>query len=86
MDHGRCVFTANGEIQAQQIRAFLEAEGIPSQSRGESLRNTHGLTLDGLGRVEIIVAELDEARARALLASAEAGDFRLDDDAPVSSS
>ena len=86
MDHGRCVFTANGEIHAQQIRAFLEAAGIPSQSRGESLRNTHGLTLDGLGRVEIIVADVNEARARALLASAEAGDFRLDDDAPVSSS
>jgi hypothetical protein len=81
MDHGRCVFTANGEIQAQQIRAFLDAAGIPSQSRGESLRNTHGLTLDGLGRVEIIVADLDEVRARALLAAAEAGDFRLDDDA-----
>jgi hypothetical protein len=85
MDHGRCIFTANGEIHAQQIRAFLEAAGIPSQSRGESLRNTHGLTLDGLGRVEIIVADSDEGPARALLASAEAGDFRLDDDAPVSS-
>jgi hypothetical protein len=84
MDPGRCVFTANGEIQAHQIRAFLEVAGIPSQLRGESLRNTHGLTLDGLGRVEIIVADLDEVRARALLASAEAGDFRLDDDAPSS--
>jgi hypothetical protein len=81
MDHGRCVFTANGEIQAQQIRSFLEAAGIPSQGCGESLRNTHGLTLDGLGRVEIIVAEGDEGPARALLASADAGDFRLDDDA-----
>ena len=86
MDSGRCVFIANGEIQAQQVRAFLEAAGIPSQSRGESLRKTHGLTLDGLGRVEVIVADLDEARARALLASAEAGDFRLDDDAPIPSS
>ena len=80
MDHARCVFTANGELQAHQIRAFLEAAGIASQFRGESLRNTHGLTLDGLGGVEIIVADLDEARACELLASAEAGDFRLDDD------
>jgi hypothetical protein len=31
------------------------------------------------------VADRDEARARALLASAQAGDFRLDDDAPVDS-
>jgi hypothetical protein len=80
MDQARCVFTANGDLQAHQIRAFLEAAGIPSQLRGESLRNTHGLTLDGLGRVEIVVSDLDEVRARALLASAEAGDFRLDDD------
>lgn len=84
--HGRCVFVANGEIQAQQVRAFLEAVGIASDLRGESLRKTHGLTLDGLGMVEIFVAEADEDQARALLASAEAGEFRLDDDAMPESS
>ena len=86
MDHGRSVFTVNGEIQAQQVRAFLEAAGIASELRGESLRNTHGLTLDGLGMVEIVVRDVDETRARALLASAEGGEFRLDDDAQVGSS
>ena len=80
MDHGRCVFTANGEIQAQQVRAFLEAAGISSELRGESLRNTHGLTLDGLGTVRDTRVDVDDARARALLASAEEGEFRLDDD------
>ena len=80
----RCVFTANGEIQAQQIQAFLEAAGIQSVLRGESLRKTHGLTLDGLGSVEILVDDSDEASARELLASAEAGQFRLkDEDAPT---
>jgi hypothetical protein len=86
MDYGRRIFTANGEIQAQQVRTFLDAAGIPSELRGESLRNTHGLTLDGLGMVEILVSEGDEARARALLASAEDGEFRLDDDAEVGTS
>jgi hypothetical protein len=86
MDNPRGVFTASGEIQAQQVRAFLEAAGISSELRGESLRNTHGLTLDGLGMVEILVSESDDARARALLASAEGGEFRLDDDAEVGSS
>jgi hypothetical protein len=84
--HERCVFVANGELQAEQIRQFLESAGILSISRGESLRKTHGLTLDGLGRVEILVAEADEERARTLLASADAGEFRLGDDAPVESS
>jgi hypothetical protein len=81
MDDRRSVFTASGEIQAQQVRAFLEAAGISSELRGESLRNTHGLTLDGLGMVEIVVTDADEDRARALLAAAEAGELRLDDDA-----
>ena len=83
MNQGHTVFVSNGEMQAQQVRAFLEAAGITSEFRGESLRNTHGLTLDGLGRVEILVAYADEERARALLASAEDGRFRLEDDAEV---
>jgi len=84
--HQRTVFIANGEMHAQQVRAFLEAAGISSALRGESLRNTHGLTLDGLGMVKIVVAADDEDRARALLASAEAGEFRLDDDPQTGSS
>ena len=74
---------ASGEIQAQQVRAFLESAGIDSELRGESLRNTHGLTLDGLGKVAIVVQGADEERARELLASAETGQFRLADDADV---
>ena len=71
------VFVANGEIHAQQIRAFLESAGIPTAVRGESVRHTHGLTLDGLGAVEILVAETDVDQARSLLDAAEAGKFRL---------
>jgi hypothetical protein len=76
----RRVFVASGETQAQQVRAFLEAAGISTVERGESLRNTHGLTLDGLGAVEILVADRDADRARSLLDAAEAGTFRLADD------
>ena len=76
----QCVFVASGAMHAQQVRTFLEAAGISAVERGESLRNTHGLTLDGLGAVEILVADGDAARARALLDSAEAGTFRLGDD------
>ena len=83
MQDETCVFTASGEIQAQQIQSFLEAAGISSELRGESLRKTHGLTIDGLGRVEVVVSRDDEHRARELLASAERGLFRLDEDAEV---
>ena len=74
------VFIANGEVHAQQVRAFLEAAGISTVERGEALRNTHGLTLDGLGTVEIFVAAGDAEEARTLLKSAEAGAFRLGED------
>jgi hypothetical protein len=77
------VFTASGEIQAQQIQGFLAAAGIASELRGESLRKTHGLTIDGLGMVQVVVSNADEEQARALLASAEHGTFRLTDDAQV---
>jgi len=80
MTQKTCVFVANGEIHAQQVRAFLEAGGIPVEMRGEALRNTHGLTLDGLGTVEILVAPEDAAAARSLIAAAEAGELRLPDD------
>jgi len=81
----RRVFVANGEVHAQQIRAFLEAAGVATVERGESLRNTHGLTLDGLGAVEIFVPAEHADEARALLSSADAGRFRVDnvDDAPA---
>jgi hypothetical protein len=70
-------------IHADRVRAFLEAAGIATVVRGESLRQTHGLTLDGLGEVEILVAATDVERARSLLDEVEAGRLRLGDDADV---
>jgi len=75
-----CVFVANGQLLAEQVRSFLQASGVGCILRGESLSKTHGLTLDGLGRVELLVAEADAVRARELLASAESGEFRIAED------
>jgi hypothetical protein len=82
-DKPTLVCTASGELEAQQIKAFLESKGIDCTFLGESLRKTHGLTLDGLGRVEIHADEDDVARAQELLKEAEAGAFALpeEDDA-----
>jgi hypothetical protein len=73
----RCVFVANGQFHAEQVRSFLASENITSELRGEALSKTHGLTLDGLGRVEVLVAPADEDRARVMLTSAEIGEFEL---------
>ena len=80
MDDGFVVVhTAQGELEEQQVRSFLAAHGIASEVRGEALRKTHGLTLDGLGAVEILVAAADVEEARGLLAAAARGELRLDD-------
>jgi len=80
MSGRQCVFVASGEIEAQQVRTFLESAGIGTTIRGEALRKTHGLTVDGLGAVQIFVQDTDVEQAHALLDSAEAGRFRLSDD------
>ena len=76
-DESTVVFTAKGEFEAQQVRAFLEAHGIPCRLQGEALRKTHGLTLDGLGFVKLHVPEDRVLEARELLESVERGDLTL---------
>jgi hypothetical protein len=77
------VSTVQGQFVEAQMRAFLEANGIPTQVRGETLRTTHGISIDGIGRIEILVPADKADEARALLAHAERGDFALvpDEDA-----
>ena len=79
----RCVFVGSGQQEANQIVAFLEAAGIASALRGESTTKTHGFTVDGLGRMEVLVRQSDEEQARALLTSADAGEFQLGEDEDV---
>ena len=73
------VSTVQGQFDEGQVRAFLEANGIPTQVRGEALRKTHGLTMDGLGAVQILVPKTQADAARDLLALAERGEMRIDD-------
>ena len=74
-DEQNCVYKTNGDIEAQQVKAFLAAHGIPCEFRGEALRMTHGFTLDGLAEVRILVREAD--RPRALEALSKAGDMTI---------
>ena len=76
----RLVFVANGEAQAQQVCAFLRAWEIDATMRGESLRKIDGLKMGDLAAVEILVPAADEALAKHLLESADAGDFQLEED------
>ena len=78
MDHEPVVVASvQGEIEEQQLRTFLDANGIPTVVRGEALRKTHAFILDGLGAVEIMVAPEHVAAARDLIAKVEAGELEL---------
>lgn len=57
------VWRTQGEVDAQIVRSLLESNGIPSMLSGESLRLTHGFTVDGLALVKILVRPRDARRA-----------------------
>ena len=84
MEQFIAVSTVQGQFAEEQIRAFLEANGIPTEVRGETLLTTYGISVDGIGRVEILVPGDRADEARDLLKQADSGTFSLaaDQDPP----
>ncbi len=62
------VYYSQGILGAEVVKAKLEAAGIPALLKYESAGLVLGLTVDGLGQVEVQVPEAEEARALSLLA------------------
>lgn len=67
------VYSANGQLDAEMIRIFLQSNGIPAEALGESVGSIYGLTITPLGEVKIMVPEDQAADAIRLLADMEAG-------------
>jgi len=63
------VHREHGLLRAEAIKARLESEGIPALLSYESAGPVLGVTVDGLGEVEIRVPARCAARARRLLSS-----------------
>jgi len=84
MEHLVAVSTVQGQFAEEQVRAFLEANGVPTEVRGETLRTTYGISVDGIGRVEILVPVDRADEARDLLKQADTGALSLavDQDPP----
>lgn len=61
------VYVAQGLLRANVIRGALESAGIPVILKYESVGPTIGLTMNGLGRVEIRVPAEWEQEAQDLL-------------------
>jgi hypothetical protein len=52
------VYSSMGMLRAQVIRGKLEASGVPVYLKYESVGQVFGLTVDGLGLVEVKVPEI----------------------------
>ncbi len=79
------VCTVEGRLEAERIRSWLEAQGIPAMVSQEGAGQVYGLTLGLLGEADVLVPAGRAAEAQALLADmpcdeADTGD--LDASAP----
>ncbi len=57
----------SGRLEAEFVKSYLEANGIDVELFQESVGQTMGLTIDGLGTVQIFVPKDQAAEARQLL-------------------
>ena len=64
-----CVYVAQGQLEGHVIKTRLESEGIPALLRYESAGIVFGISVDGLGEVEVLVPEALPDEARAVLAA-----------------
>ena len=71
------ISTVQGQFVEAQIKAFLEAHDIPCLLRGESLRVTHAISVDGIGTAEVLLPARQADAARELLAQAERGELAI---------
>ena len=69
------VFKAQGRLDAESIKGFLEAQGIPALLDINALGQIYGLTVGDLGEVGVMVPEQNQEHARELLTAVENGEF-----------
>lgn len=65
------VYISQGPLAAEVAKSKLESCEIPVVLRYEAIGRTLGLTVDGLGKVEVLVPASAEAAARELLQDVE---------------
>jgi Putative prokaryotic signal transducing protein len=69
------VYVANGQLDAEMVRGFLEASGIPAMISQESVGKVFGLASGPLGEVNVLVPVENSEEALDLLKSMESGDL-----------
>ena len=77
------VYRSMGMLGAQVVKAKLESAGIPTMLKYESAVLVFGLTVDGLGMVEVQVPEEYAADAEALVAADSPDDPEAEESADL---
>lgn len=69
------VYSTEGQLEAEMIKGFLEAQGINVVLSQESIGRTYGLTAGRLGQVKILVPESQAEEAVSILKAMERGEY-----------
>ena len=77
------ICTVAGRLEAERIRSWLEAEGIPAMVSQEGAAQVYGLGVGILGEADVLVPASRAAEAEAWLAAMHSGE--LESGAPADS-
>ncbi|MCJ7694449.1 MAG: DUF2007 domain-containing protein [Anaerolineaceae bacterium] len=69
------VYNAQGRLDGEMVKAFLEANGIRVILTQEGAAAAYGLTVGAFANVEVLVDKVNETTALALINSMEDGEF-----------
>ncbi|MBN2321017.1 MAG: hypothetical protein JXR49_18205 [Acidobacteria bacterium] len=62
------VHTVQGSIEAEIVQTCLRSCGIESTTQGLAAQSVHPFTVDGMGKIKILVMESDAEAARQTIA------------------
>ena len=62
------VHTVQGYIEAEIVQACLRSCGIESTTQGLAAQSIHPFTVDGMGKIRILVLESEAETARKIIA------------------
>ncbi len=62
------VHTVQGSIEAEIVQTCLRSCGIESTTQGLAVQSVHPFTVDGMGKIKILVMENEADAARQIIA------------------
>lgn len=78
------VYSTEGQLEAEMIKAFLESQGLKVVLSQESIGRTLGLSAGRLGQVKVLVPESQVKEAVDLLEAMDRGDFENENPSDLS--